>query len=433
MALPELSPVSTSPRHVLPPTGSQVDVTVSNLPYGTYVDSAYWSAAEILEFQKAASSQVAHTYRKLGGDVLEIEMTAQQVYAAYEEACLEYSYLLNIHHGKNIIGNILGSSTGSFDAEGQITGSNNDVDKDFHLSLKYPKFDFAYARRVTDGISEDAGVGGSLPVYSASFAVTPGVQDYDLQALISAQPRFSDPTDPDFEADIDNRKILIRRVWYKTPQAMWRFYGYYGALNLAGNMTNYGMYSDSTTWEIIPAWHNILQSLEFEHRMHVRVSHFSYELKNNKVRLFPIPSSLYPNNVWIEFSIPSDPWEENPSATIGIDGIANLNSAPFQNVPFKNINSIGRTWSKRYALALCKEMLGNIRSKFASIPIPGNDVTLNGPAMVDQGKSEQEALRDELKEIFDSLTYSEIMKSDADLLAESQRITEKIPMKIFVG
>jgi len=66
---------------------------------------------------------------------------------------------------------------------------------------------------------------------------------------------------------------------------------------------------------------------------------------------------------------------------------------PFANIPFENINSIGKQWIRRFALAVTKEMLGQIRGKFATIPIPGDSVTLNASDLLSQAKEEQASRR----------------------------------------
>jgi len=139
--------------------------------------------------------------------------------------------------------------------------------------------------------------------------------------------------------------------------------------------------------------------------------------------------------MWVEFTVGQDTWLESPEGDrdTGIGGINNVNTIPFENVPFKNINAIGKQWIRRFALALSKEMLGLIRSKFASIPIPGNDIQLNGSDLVTAGKEEQTALRDELKEILDELTYGKMMEGDAEMVENSNRVQTLVPLPIFTG
>jgi hypothetical protein len=428
MSYPSLTPKSTSNKVILTSTGSSGDVT-STLPYGIYSDS--------FDFISGAVDQVAHTYKKLGGDVLDIELTTGNIYASYEEAVLEYSYIINSHQAKNTLSDYLGSMTGTFDHDGELKAGelSSSLSGAGGISLKYPRFEFAYARRVADGMAQDAGVGGSTNEYSCSFRTVSNQQDYDLDQVIqdaSDTGLGANGDVVDFAGLVGSKKLLIKKVFYRTPHAMWRFYGYYGGLNTVGNLSNYGQYSDDSTFEVIPAWQNKAQSMAFEDSIYTRNSHYSYEIKNNKLRLFPKPVTSSPKYFWIQFNIPTEPWETSGSADIGIDGVNNLNNVPFQNIPYDSINSIGKQWIRRFSLALSKEVLGHVRSKFASIPIPGESVTLNGDALLSQGKEEQEALRTELKELLDELTYNAMMTGDAQKVEQVNNIQKKIPLSIFV-
>ena len=426
-AYPTLTPTSNTSVSVLTSTGSATLVN-AGCPFQIYSDptSDFYST----DFISGAVDQVAFTYYRLGGDVLDLEIVPANVYGAYEESTLEYSYILNQHQAKNTLSSLLGQATGTFDQDGVLKTSQLKTDlSGTHINLKYPKFSFGYAKRVFDGVGADSGVGGSITEYSASFTVTRGLQDYDLQTIVSA----SDVSGAEYYGKVGNKKILVTKVYYKTPQAMWRFYGFYGGLNVVGNLTNYGQYSDDSTFEVIPVWQNRLQAMNYEDAIWVRNSHYSYELKNNKLRLFPPPSSGSPSKMWIKFSVAGNGWEEDTNRTIGIDGINNVNSLPFSQLPFENINGICKMWIKRYALALTKEILGNIRSKIASVPIPNGEVTLNGPELLSQAKEEKEELRKELKELLDELTYEKLAEKDAKIAESSEKIADQIPMLIFMG
>tara|TARA_Y100000996_G_C22546873_1_gene652177 strand:- start:1184 stop:2473 length:1290 start_codon:yes stop_codon:yes gene_type:complete len=428
MSHPELTPKSNLSKVILSSTGSVDDVT-SALPYGIYTSNT--------DFISGAADQVAYTYKKLGGDVLDIELTNANVYASYEEAVLEYSYIINSHQAKNSLSDYLGSMTGTFDHDGALKAGelSSSLSGAGGTSLKYPRFEFAYARRVAEGMAQDAGVGGNVTEYSCSFSTVTNQQDYDLDQIIqnaSDSGTGANGDAVDFAGLVGTKKLLIKKVFYKTPHAMWRFYGYYGGLNTVGNLSNYGQYADDSTFEVIPAWQNKAQSMAFEDSIYTRNSHYSYELKNNKLRLYPKPVSSSPDYFWVQFTLPTEPWETSGSADIGIDGVNNLNNVPFQNLPYESINSIGKQWIRRFCLALSKEVLGQVRSKFASVPIPGADVTLNGDALLSQGKEEQEALRTELKELLDELTYNKMMEGDAQKVEQVNNIQKKIPNTIFV-
>ena len=211
---------------------------------------------------------------------------------------------------------------------------------------------------------------------------------------------------------------------------MWRFYGYYGGLNVVGNLHNYGQFSDDSTFQLIPAWHNKAQAMAFEDAIYTRMSHFSYELRNNNLRLHPIPYSGGPSKMWVEFSIPTDAWDNTDTGT---DGINNMNTLPIGNLPFNNINSIGKQWIRRFALALCKETLGQVRSKFGSVPIPGDNVSLNGAALLSEAKAEQEKLREELKTTLADMTYAKLIEKDSAISDNTEKVLDKVPNFIFVG
>ena len=158
MALPTLTPTSTTSAIILPKTGSTDNVAAA-CPIGAYTASS--------DFIAGAVAQVAYTYKKLGGDVLDIELTEENVYANYEEACLEYSYIVNTYQAVSIIGSALGGSTGSFDHKGEIKGGESLSGS--NVALKYPKFSFESAFRIGEAFSTEATVGGQTTIYSASF------------------------------------------------------------------------------------------------------------------------------------------------------------------------------------------------------------------------------------------------------------------------
>ena len=537
MSLPTLTPASTLSAVILPITGTLTNVN-SVLPYKIYSDetSPMYSA----EFISGAVDQVSYVYKKLGGDVLDIELTEGNVYAAYEEAVLEYSYLVNVHQATNILSDALGNTTGSFDSKGNIEAGTLSSSLDgSHIALKYPKFDYSMTRRIGNGVGSEVGLQGSVQ-FSASFDTVAGTQDYDLQTIVSTNgfgkatvtisnyanitagntivfkttdgttitaaahddtttdtdtnsPSFdigatnnltatnlanalnanskisasasenvvtitqltagkisdtsvtitdADPvgmTSTSFTGGVDlpyggkigGKKILVKKVYYKTPHAMWRFFGYYGGLNVVGNLHNYGQFSDDSTFQLVPTWHNKSQALAFEDAIYTRMSHYSYELRDNKIRIFPMPEHAGQQKFWVEFSIPDDVWENERDPAV--DGVNNMNTLPIGNLPFANINSIGKQWIRRFALALSKETLGQVRSKFGTVPIPGESVTLNGSALLSEAKDEQNKLRDELKETLSELTYAKMAEQDANLLENTGKVLEKVPHYIFVG
>jgi len=426
-APPTLSPASQLSKSILTATGSADNVSAA-VPYGVYNESN--------DFLEGAAAQVGYTYRMLGGDVLDIEITAADVYSHYEIACLEYSYLINTHQARSTLSSFLGGQTGSFDHKGTLKdGPLKDALDGTEMALKYPRFNFSVQRRVGDAVGGEIGVGGVTDIYSGSFAVVNGQQDYDLQNIVATAS--STGTDAagltvPYQGVVGNKKVKIHEVFHRSPYTMWRFYGTYGGVGMVGNLHTYGQYADDSTFEIVPTWQNKLQAMAYEDSLYTRISHYSYEVINNKLRLYPVPSSSR-SYIWFKFSIDKEIWEESMTAQEGIDGVNNLNTIPFDNLPYDNINSIGKQWIRRFSLALSKETLGLVRGKFSTIPIPGESITMNGSDLISQGKAEQDALRDELKTVLDELVYSKLAADDADMLKSTEESYSRIPTFIYVG
>jgi hypothetical protein len=421
-----LQPLSETSAIILSSTGSTDDVA-SAVPFGMYTGSA--------EFITGASRQVNYVFKKLGGDVVDIELTNDNVYAAYEEAVLEYSYILNMHQGKNVLSDTLGKLTGTFDHRGEI------LDGPVSASLQYPKVILSYANKIGDGLSTMAGVGGTTRIYSASFSTIKNKQDYDLQAIVKAA---SDSGTDDaggavpYSGKIGDSRIIIDKVFYRSPIAMWRFYGYYGGMGVVGNYSTYGQYADDSTFEIVPSWQNKLQAIMYEDSLYTRVSHYSYEIIDNKLRLYPTPRGEdnfagFLDRIWFRFRIADNSWGENANTNTGVLGVNNINTLPFDNIPYENINSMGKQWIRNYALALCKEMLGQIRGKFQTVPIPGESVTLNYSSLLSEAQKEKDDLRQGLTEMLKEIEYTELAKKDQEKVAAAEETLRRSPLPIFVG
>ena len=199
-------------------------------------------------------------------------------------------------------------------------------------------------------------------------------------------------------------------------------------------MSTYGQYADDSTFEVIPTWQNKLQAINYEDSIKTRISNYSYEIHNNKLRLYPIPSGLSDETMWVRFTVHKDSWDETSDRRRGVDGVNNMNTLPFANIPYNNINSIGKQWIRRFALSICKEMLGQVRSKFGgTIPIPGESLNLNGSDLITQARDEQEKLRDELKTVLDELTYAKLAERDATIAETVAKTQTFVPLPIFVG
>jgi len=422
-----LQPISETSAIILSSTGSEGSVAAA-VPFGVYNSSQY--------FLTGAAKQVDFVYKRLGGDVVDIELTDSNVYAAYEEAVLEYSYIVNIHQGKNILPDALGKLTGTFDHLGdKLTGPGG-------ANLEYSKVTLSYANKIGDAVATQAGFGGTTPIYSASFTTVKNQQDYDLQTIISgASATGLDDAGGvvDYAGKVGDSRIIIDKVFYRSPIAMWRFYGYYGGgMGVVGNYSTYGQYADDSTFEIIPTWQNKLQAMMYEDSLFTRTSHYSFEIFDNKLRLYPTPRGNdnfagYLNRIWVRFRVADNAWGENADVNTGVGGVNNMNTLPFDNVPYENINSMGKQWIRNYALALCKEMLGQIRGKFQTVPIPGESVTLNYSSLLSEAQKEKDDLRQKLSEMLKEIEYVELAKKEQEKVTAAEETLRRVPLPIFVG
>ena len=434
MSVPQLTPIQQTPIIRLPATGTHYGSTtawgsVAGLPYGIYTGSADWISGAV--------DQVAFTYKMLGGDVLDIELSSSNVYASYELATLEYSYIINNHQARNVLSSFLGATTGTFDQDGSLkSGELSSSLLGSHAALKFPRFTFEYSKQVTQGLAAGAAL-GDIRIYSASVTLVNDKQDYDLQEVVqNASIDGSTTFGYAFTGSVNNKRISVRRVYYKSPQSMWRFYGYYGGLNVVGNLSTYGQYSDESTFELIPAWQNKLQSMAFETNLYTRASHYAYEIRDNRIKVYPPPTNPgggSPTKIWFEFSIPTDSFATSSTRIDGTNGVNNVNTLPFANIPYENINSMGKQWIRKFAFSISKEMLSQVRGKFSTVPIPGDSVTLNASDLASQAKEEQGNLRTELKELLDTLTYAALTDQDAKLAEDANRLNISIPLGVYIG
>jgi hypothetical protein len=151
------------------------------------------------------------------------------------------------------------------------------------------------------------------------------------------------------------------------------------------------------------------------------------------MRIYPIPDNVSPNKFWFRFTIEDGKIWTDPHE-IGQNGVNNMNTMPFENLPYENINSMGKQWIRRFALALSKETLGQIRGKFGgNVPIPGDNISLNASDLLSQAKEEKDKLREELTKNLDEMTYSKLIATDSEMTENAEKVMSRTPLKIFVG
>lgn len=366
-------------------------------------------------FVSDADRVVKYVAVKLGGGLpganedethVQVELTSRDVYSCFEEACVEYSAIVNANHAKSALAAFLGSATGS------LTGGQN----------RYPHMSLEWARRQAQPFGEEAYVGGDRPLYSASIDLNAGQQDYDLGVLIGATGSDGLPA-----------RLAVRQVFHFSPFASYRWFGTTAAINYLNGQFNFQTFTPESVFYLLPVWEDVLRGMQFETSNRVRRSHYSYELHgpSNVLKLFPVPGEN--NRLFLTYNLidPNDVLRNDSQSF----GVSNLSNIPFGTIPYSGVNSIGRQWIWKMTLALCKEVLGLIRRKIGNgtVPIPGGDMSLDGGDLVADGRGEMEALRNELRDLLAEMSYERIAQKEAEQAENLRRVLAGVPLKIYMG
>ena len=190
----------------------------------------------------------------------------------------------------------------------------------------------------------------------------------------------------------------------------------------------------------LPQFHLILRPINWditragaiETNDKIRKSNYSFELVNNKLRIFPIPDSTdVGEKLWFQYYVKDD--RVTNTRTYTNNKVTDPSNVPYKFITYSEINAAGRQWIRRYTLALAKELLGIIRSKYASMPLPNGEVSLDGEALKSEGREEKEQLLTELKEFLESVSLTERARFEQEQAESQQQVLNKAPLKIYIG
>jgi len=373
------------------------------------------------DFQNEADNIITFVKRKLGDDILSVELTKKQIWANFEESFLEYGSILNQYQAKSQLVQFLGMPTGSI-----LSGSEQ----------KYPRENLEYLTRVAEPYGMEASVGGSYDEISGSIQLEAGVQDYDLYSdLKGANGSTALYASGTFNQN-PRTKMKITEVFHTSPQAAYRFFDTTSAINYLNNEFAFESFTPETIFYVLPVFEDILRAGMLDISNRVRRSNYSYKVIGTKIRIYPTPTGSEPKKMWVRVRFRPDPLK-TPYTDDTMYGISNLSNIPFGNLIYTRVNSIGRQWIRQYVLSLSKEQLGLIRSKFGTIPIPNANLTLNGTDLVTQGREDKTNLITQLKEMLETMTYDKLMETAAGRSEAIQKQLRFVPMPnglaIFMG
>ncbi len=375
-------------------------------PFGIYDNDA--------EFVIDADKLNTFARQKLGDPVMETHFEDVQGYACFEEACLEFSAVMNSFQAKSVMTTFLGAPTGSLSGSEQKYVTQN---LEFQKKLMEPY-----------GDSGPFMVNTSLPIYSASIQLHGGQQKYNLNGILA-----------DSLTGSNGNRLVVRQIYHFSPLSQYRSFGTTSAVNYLNNQFGFESFTPETVFYLLPIWEDILRGMQFETSNRVRRSNYSYEIHNNELTLYPAPGQDMP--LWITWQYPPNPTQANTipglSGSAATDhsyyGVSNLSNIPFGNIEYSKMNSLSKNWIRRFTFALIKEIEGQIRSKMGTIPIPNGDLTLNGPELIQDSRAEQDRLREELKAMLDELTYDKLAAKAAEQSAAVEQVMMKVPLGIYIG
>jgi hypothetical protein len=170
-----------------------------------------------------------------------------------------------------------------------------------------------------------------------------------------------------------------------------------------------------------------LQAIEMNDQ--VRKSNYSFELINNQLKIFPIP--LENGTLHFEYIKTQDRYSS--SFNNSYSGITNVSNVPYANPTYSQINSVGRSWIYEYALALSKEMLGYVRGKYGTLPIPNADVTMNQSDLISAATAEKTALIERLRGYLDETSRDKLLERRAQEAEYKQKELSQVPYVIYIG
>ena len=367
-----------------------------NTPYGFYDND--------LSFQQEAPLFATWCARRLGYPIVNIELQDINFYACFEEAITTYGnevYQYKIR-------------------EGYLSMEGNSTASSFNNQVITPNLGSII--RLSETYGSEAGAGGYTTYYTGSVAMTASVQDYDLKQWAIQQ-------------GITGSGIEIKRVFFEAPPAIVRYFDPYagtgtGIQSLLETF-GFGQFSPGINFMLMPIYFDVQKLQAIELNDQIRKSAFTFELVNNNLRIFPIPTyagALFFHYIKVDErnDVTAGPFNGNSSL------VTNVSNVPYNNPVFEQINSIGKQWVRQYALAAVKETLAYVRKKYASIPIPGAEVTLNGDDLLTDARAEKDKLLEQLRGTLDMTSRKTQLENQSLESDYMQKTLANSPIPIYI-
>jgi len=376
-------------------TGSATFTSGSSTPFGTYDSDS--------SFQTDAPKVASWCAKRLGYPIIDIELQGENFFAVFEEAVSEYSSQVNQFNIRNNLGALEGQPTGSNYTGQSVLGSeiNNVI-------------------TIAESYGNQANVGGRTDIKKGFITVNTGSQEYDLQTL------WADVSE-------SGERLDITRVFYETSPAIQRFFDPYsvsgqGTLNLIDEF-GFGSFSPAAQFILMPIYEDMLRIQQIEFNDQIRKSAHTFNIVNNKLQIFPKPTKEY--KLWFEYQVVKDRRENATIITPNV--VSDYSNVGYNFAEYNKINDVGKQWIRKYTLALAKEMLGAIREKYSTVPIPGSEVSLDGAALRAEAQTEKDALIEQLRENLNEVSKKQRMENEAAMVEQQQQVMNRVPLNIYIG
>ena len=399
--------------------------------------NTYWTGSSASEFSSSVVLSIATPFglydsdtdfrldapktsvwvaRRLGYPIVNIELDNPQIWACFEESVSEYSAQVNQFNLRN-----------NLDI---LRGQRKVPNQNFSQTLVDGSF-LPTVVRLSQQYGTLAGAGGNTAIKKAYINVTTSQQKYDIMSTaIDVESGDSFSTMFSGSSTID-----VTRVYHEAIPAITRFFDPYsvgaqGTLNLISEL-GFGNYSPAAQFLMMPLYEDVLRMQQIEFNDHIRKSAHTFNIVNNVLEVFPMPTNDTVKKVYFDY-MSRDEFEHD-SQTIQADSLSDYSDIPYDFIQYTNINDVGKQWIRKYTLALAKELLGAIREKYNSIPIPDGEVSLDGAALRAEAQVEKDALITQLRENLEEMSRKNVMENKKNESEHHQDMLRKVPLKIYVG
>jgi len=382
-------------------------ISGSSTPFGIYDSDS--------EFRVDAPKTATWVAKRLGYPIINIELDNEQIFTCFEESTSEYSAQVNQFNLRNNLDILRGQPKGKVANYSQTLVDGSYLPTTVRMSQQYGTL---------------AGVGGATSIKRAYVNLTASVSTYDLmtQAVDTESGR-------NFSAIFSGSSTIdVTKVFYEATPAIARFFDPYsvgaqGTLNLMSEL-GFGQFSPAAQFLMMPLYEDVLRMQQIEFNDHIRKSAHTFNIVDNKLQIFPLPTTTL-TKIYFEY-ISRDEFEHD-SQTIQADSLSDYSDIPYDFIQYSNINDVGKQWIRKYTLALSKELLGAIREKYNSIPIPDGEVNLDGAALRAEAQVEKDALVTQLRENLEEMSRKNVMENKTHESNHHQEMLRKVPLKLYVG